>query len=376
MRLALETLRGRPCPARDVNYLGLGLMKYGLACGAALVSAGAVWAVSAVWLSPFVALLVFYAVEAQMAFLFPLALDGEAQPFAAAWRMTGRAGGTPAVMRVVLPLAGVMLLGGLAGRGFLRSWCLGCLAVCVWYEDLRTSPPPLGNAWFPFELGCCRPLLVRPESVHLGLVEPLRLLYVSDLHLGRAWTRPLPDQLLTAARAAAPDLILLGGDLADHRRGLPTLLACVRDLATIAPVLAVPGNHDRRAGVAAVRRAVVSGGGVWLSDRSATTGTVRIDGKLDEGRRGEIRVLCTHYPHEFPAASRAGYRLILAGHLHGGQCVLATRHGRLYPAAWVNRWHGLRFSLGDAVMLVSRGAADTLPLRFNCPREVILCTLT
>ena len=40
-------------------------------------------------------------------------------------------------MGTVLPLAAVMLFGGLIGKGFVRSWCLGCLAVCIWYEELR-----------------------------------------------------------------------------------------------------------------------------------------------------------------------------------------------------------------------------------------------
>jgi hypothetical protein len=39
----------------------------------------------------------------------------------------------------VIPLAAVMLFGGVVGRGFVRSWCLGCLAVVVWYEDLRRA---------------------------------------------------------------------------------------------------------------------------------------------------------------------------------------------------------------------------------------------
>jgi predicted MPP superfamily phosphohydrolase len=70
---------------------------------------------------------------------------------------------------------------------------------------------------------------------------------------------------------------------------------------------------------------------------------------------------------------RAGYDLVLAGHLHGGQCVLASCGGMLYPAAWFHRWHGLRFAEAGATLLVSRGAADTFPFRFNCPREVLLC---
>ncbi len=83
-----------------------------------------------------------------------------------------------------MPLACTMLFGGLAGRGFLRSWCLGCLAVCIWYEGLSNGPPTVGGTWFPLEWGASGPLLVRREHVELGLAQPLRVLYASDLHLG------------------------------------------------------------------------------------------------------------------------------------------------------------------------------------------------
>ena len=136
MRLALETLRGQPCPPTAFNFQRLGLIKYGLASAAALFWAVAAWAGHISWLAP-LAVFVFYAVEVQMVFLFPLALDGNHQPFRVAQCWTRRVGGTIPVMRVVLPLACTMLFGGLAGRGFLRCWCLGCLSVCLWYEDLR-----------------------------------------------------------------------------------------------------------------------------------------------------------------------------------------------------------------------------------------------
>lgn len=374
MRLALETLRGRSCPPSIYNYHRLGWIKYGLASGAALLWALAVCAWHVPWLVPLAAV-AFYAVEAQMVFLFPLALDGNARPFAAAWRWTRRAGGTFAVMRVVMPLACTMFFGGVAGRGFLRSWCLGCLAICFWYEDLRQNLPLDGGSRFPLELGASRPLLVRQEIVHLGIARPLRVLYASDLHLGRWWTRAVPGQLIRAAQETAPDLILLGGDLADNIRGLPELQKCVRDLTEVAPIHAVPGNHDERAGLSAIRAAVETGGGRWLPDRPIE-GPVRIDGRITLAAVAGLRILCTHHPSYFLPAVAAGYRLVLAGHLHGGQCVLATRRGRLYPAAWIHRWHGLRFDESGAVLLVSRGAGDTLPIRFNCPREVILCTIT
>ncbi len=142
MQAALAHLRGAPLPSPVSGLNGLGVVKYGLASAAALLSATAIVLSGLPW--PLLALcgLAFYAVEAQLVFLFPLALDGSVHPFREARCWTVRAGGTLSVMAVVLPLAGVMIFGGLVRQGFVRSWCLGCLAVCIWYEDLRRSPCP------------------------------------------------------------------------------------------------------------------------------------------------------------------------------------------------------------------------------------------
>lgn len=141
MARAMERLRGRPVDGPPVSrpyYQFLGVAKYTAASLAAL--AGAVGAWWAGWpVLAVVAVPLFYAVEAQGVFLFPVALDGDRRPFRTARRWTARAGGTLPVMATVMPIAATMLFGGFAGRGFLRSWCLGCLAVCVWYEDLRAA---------------------------------------------------------------------------------------------------------------------------------------------------------------------------------------------------------------------------------------------
>jgi hypothetical protein len=138
MRMALAHLRGQSVPSTVPDLNALGVIKYGLAGGAALLVAAAA---ALLWSWPLLFLCVpaFYAVEAQMVFLFPLTLDGAAQPFRESRHWTLRAGGTLAVMSVVLPIAAFMLFGGFARQGFLRSWCLGCLAVCIWYEDLRVG---------------------------------------------------------------------------------------------------------------------------------------------------------------------------------------------------------------------------------------------
>jgi predicted MPP superfamily phosphohydrolase len=223
----------------------------------------------------------------------------------------------------------------------------------------------------PFEFGAFGPLHIRRERIELGLSRTLRILYASDLHLGHWWTKRVPHQLRETARQAQPEVILLGGDLVDDRRALDGLQQLICALTATAPVYAIPGNHDECVGRDYLQATIETAGGRWLP-RNPIEGAVRIDGELDPAPSNHPRLLCAHYPRVFPRAAAAGYRLVLAGHLHGGQCVLAMCKGRLYPAVWFDRWHGLRFSEGAATMLVSRGVADTLPMRFNCPREVLL----
>jgi hypothetical protein len=142
MRQALGKLRGAPPgpPASAVKFHALGVTKYAAASAAALAAAAAAWWVGWPALAA-LAVPVFYAVEVQGVFLFPVALDGDPRPFRTARRRTVRAGGTLRAMGVVMPVAATMLFGGFVGRGFVRSWCLGCLAVCIWYEDLRSGEP-------------------------------------------------------------------------------------------------------------------------------------------------------------------------------------------------------------------------------------------
>lgn len=221
-----------------------------------------------------------------------------------------------------------------------------------------------------------RPLHVRREMVRVdGLRAPVRLMYASDLHLGFPWNRRIAEQLADVALDEKPDAVLLGGDLVDSDSGLCDLGDALQRLRGRCPAFAVAGNHDYRMGIHRVRDAVESAGGHWL--KSASLGPVQLEAASEPMARavGDYRVLVAHHPNEFDRAAAAEFDLVFAGHLHGGQCVLLSRGGRLYPGALFARYTGLRFQRGRTTMLVSRGAADTLPLRWNCPREVILCTL-
>lgn len=218
----------------------------------------------------------------------------------------------------------------------------------------------------------------------MGNPKPYNLLYISDLHLGWSRSNSIVRNLVHLAQTHAPDLILLGGDLVDRKRGLQLLTQAVQELSAIAPVGAISGNHDQWVGVHLVKEAVIAGGGNWLDDRSwqwsIGTHILQIDGGLHcqnlpspDDQSANYKILCAHNPIAIEQAQ--GYQLVLAGHLHGCQWVFWERQGRLYPGAWFYRWNGLRWWREKTLMLVSRGVGDTLPIRWNCPREVILCQI-
>lgn len=136
MALALAGIRGSAVRNPGTGAVRLGLVKYGAAALAAAAVAAIALAARRLELLP-LAVAAFYAVESGSAFVFPAFADGAARPWAESRALVAAAGGRWAVAGRIAVIALVMLLGGFAGRGFLRSWCVGCLAVVLWYEDLR-----------------------------------------------------------------------------------------------------------------------------------------------------------------------------------------------------------------------------------------------
>jgi predicted MPP superfamily phosphohydrolase len=224
--------------------------------------------------------------------------------------------------------------------------------------------------------------------------EPLKIGYLSDLHIG-----PLtPPRLLDAAFAAmtelAPDVLLLGGDYVSHEV-TPKKAARITELVASVPApvkLAVLGNHDLWADHVAIERALEAGGARVLVNESVTLAgphdDVVIVG-LDEPWSGDpdperafagadapVRVVLTHAPEGYPYVANRGATLMMCGHTHGGQIALpkgpVVVHGplgRKYPC-------GL-FELADLRMYVSRGLGNSdVPLRLNAPPEVALFTLS
>jgi hypothetical protein len=149
----MEEVRGATSAGRAGQDNLLGILKNGGAALAAAAAAAGMYGVTRRAGGPSVAaalasvtfVLGFYAIEGQMVFLFPIATEARAaghDPSVAnilreCRARTVRAGGTWQVMRVVMPISARMIFGGFQGHGFLRSWCLGCIAVVLWNEEVR-----------------------------------------------------------------------------------------------------------------------------------------------------------------------------------------------------------------------------------------------
>jgi predicted MPP superfamily phosphohydrolase len=227
------------------------------------------------------------------------------------------------------------------------------------------------------EIGLRRALHVREERLSTR-PDACRLLYVSDVHLRKGRSDTLIGQVLKAAAGCVPNAVLLGGDLVDCSSQLGSLRYLIGKLREVAPVLAIGGNHDSRAGMDRVGDAVERAGGQWIHQRAArvTHGSrvIAISGpEAGPCLDGDVRILCAHSPRVWTKARNAGYDLVLAGHLHGCQLVAWEFRDCLFPGAMLYPHCFLRHQRGATRLVVSRGVSDLVPVRWRCPREVVLC---
>jgi hypothetical protein len=203
-------------------------------------------------------------------------------------------------------------------------------------------------------------------------------MYVSDIHLRRNRSDLLCRQVIEAARASETDALLLGGGLMDGVTELGRLCDLVGSLREVAPVYAVGGNHDRRVGMDRVRDAVEGGGSRWIHASSVRIShgcrAIAVSGPdAADLPGGDYQVLCAHDPRVWKAIRGRGYDQVLAGHLHGCQVVAFEYRDRLFPGAFFYPYCYLTHQAGPTRLVVSRGVSDLVPIRWRCPREVVLC---
>jgi predicted MPP superfamily phosphohydrolase len=246
-----------------------------------------------------------------------------------------------------------------------------------------------------------------PIAALAPALEGYTIAVLSDLHYGGTIT---PARLIARAASLAndssPDLIVLLGDYAlshSHFRtisrwlyewALPRMTATLRTLSAPDGVIAILGNHDYDHDATKVVAWLRSTGARVLVNECVVVerGDARLGiGGVDDWTHGRIdpaggcaalapdipRVVLSHNPDgvlELAKTARAD--LVVAGHTHGGQIVLPlfgapARHCTVCDANSASGW----VARSPVPLYVTTGVGVVLPLRINCPAEVLVIRL-
>jgi predicted MPP superfamily phosphohydrolase len=243
------------------------------------------------------------------------------------------------------------------------------------------------------------PALARHAPSDARVQRPLRLVQITDPHLGPFMSVARLARICQRAVDKSPDLVLLTGDfLTMESQADPQLLQ-----QALAPLKQLPGrvfaclgNHDHEAPLV-VRRALAENGVTLLVDQATTiataAGPVQLLGmdfvwrerkehlarvcQLHPREPGALRIVLLHDPGAFVHLPEGEADLVLSGHTHGGQVGLVSL-GLPYTMMRVfvkMPDHGL-WARGTDRLYVHRGTGHYgFPLRLGVPSEESVLTV-
>lgn len=233
------------------------------------------------------------------------------------------------------------------------------------------------------------------------LHRPLRVLHLSDLHMGENPTQARLEELARDAVAEKPDLICLTGDYVDGHFALKLsrLEPIVSIVAKAAPTYAVMGNHDGGAWAAPhgdpsnapIRQSLENAGAIVLHNRwqkvnvrgqdlllvgtgDLWSGEADAPAAFANAPTGLPTLVLTHNPDTKHMLIPFSWDLLLAGHTHGNQVNLpfydepwATVHDRRFIAGHYY-WEGRQ-------LYINRGLGGVGGVRFRSRPEISILEL-
>jgi uncharacterized protein len=212
----------------------------------------------------------------------------------------------------------------------------------------------------------------------------LRIVQISDIHVGIIKRGEALETLLDLVREAEPDMLVCTGDLLDGERD-----SILQDAGRFAAVktkygnYAILGNHEyyagldragefiRKAGFQLLRDDIVQKAGMTIFGEDDVTGrragltgkSIGFDKELAEERAGFV-LLLKHQPY---VDENNNFNLQLSGHTHDGQ---------IFPFGLITRLffdhnYGCFELAKDRILYVSRGAGTWgPPVRVFAPPEI------
>lgn len=251
-----------------------------------------------------------------------------------------------------------------------------------------------------------RRLVVREVEARLPSLPDaftgLRIVQISDLHVGSHTSRCFLARVAEAVREAEPDLIVVTGDqVDDFGSDVELFNAAFADLEAPLGIHVVAGNHDVYAGWEAVERGLLDAGfsvlvneavaieregqRLWLAGTGDPAARARIRGKVSRVapdiertlRRippGETALALAHNPALWPALAERGVALTLSGHTHYGQLAFPRWHWCAASPFLAQAMGAYR--QGDSLLYINPGTNFWgIPFRLGTPPEVTVLTL-
>jgi predicted MPP superfamily phosphohydrolase len=228
----------------------------------------------------------------------------------------------------------------------------------------------------------------------------MRLVQISDFHVGHWMDKERLDYVLKLALAKAPECFILTGDFVDKypnkmsvEESIAVLSESFSQLSAFCPTFAVLGNHDHLTNPSAVQESLASAG-VEMLRNSVTTfkrngrelhiagvddvreKADRFDQVLTKLPEGGNNLLLVHEPDFADTVAATGqFDAQFSGHSHGGQLSIPFI-GPPYLPSWGRKYPQGLYSIGNMLLYTNRGVGVTsINLRFNCRPEITVFTL-
>ncbi len=214
-------------------------------------------------------------------------------------------------------------------------------------------------------------------------VAPLRIVQISDLHVGTWIGRRYVERVVRRIEAAGPlDLLVFTGDIGDgdpkqHAQSLEPF----RRLKPRLGSFSVTGNHEGYWGAVAWNSVLEDLGfrilrnqGIEINDPQGRSFTIHgvddarpdLESALRNLKSDCFSLLLIHQPDLAQAATQRGVSLVLAGHTHAGQFAPWSLVIR-----FVHRYARGRYQVGPSVVYVNSGTGYWgPPLRLGSQSEI------
>ena len=222
-------------------------------------------------------------------------------------------------------------------------------------------------------------------------LQGIKIVFASDFHIKPHQQNRL-EKIVNLINSQNPDLVLSAGDFVsghlqkttmppeDIAKGLGKVKSKYGFYTTL-------GNHDQWYGNEEIiknleannikvlnntnKKVIVNGKPIYIAGIQYQPSVIQISNAIDNTQKPTI--MLTHSPDEFKKIPQDYVNLILAGHTHGGQIRLPFVGALLTASRYGNKYaKGLIQEDGKTMITTAGIGTSILPIRFNCPPEIVV----